>query len=100
MSEATGVPEWDGEICRFCEQALAGDDIPADLRARVSARYAQALTYRGENDRAEQVSRDALAVADAAGDPVALVDALQARQLGLLFPRGPSRAGRAGRTDA
>jgi DNA-binding CsgD family transcriptional regulator len=86
--EATGVPDWDGEICRFCEQALAGDDIPDDLRARVSARYAQALVYRGENDRAEQVSRDALALADAAGDPVALVDALRARQLACSAPEG------------
>ena len=88
VMEATGVPDWDGEICRFCEQALAGDDIPDDVRARVSARYAQALVYRGENDRAEQVSRDALAVADASGDPVALVDALQARQLACSAPEG------------
>ena len=37
--EATGVPEWDGEICRICEQALAGDDLPDDLWARVSSQY-------------------------------------------------------------
>ena len=36
VMEASGVPEWDGEICRICEQALAGDDLPGDLRARVS----------------------------------------------------------------
>ena len=54
----------------------------------MSARYAQALVYRGENDRAGEVSRDALAVADAAGDPVALVDALQARQLACSAPEG------------
>jgi len=59
--EASGVPEWDGEICRICEQALAGDDLPDGLRTRVSSRYAQALVYRGEYDRAGQVSRDALA---------------------------------------
>jgi DNA-binding CsgD family transcriptional regulator len=98
VMEATGVPEWDGEICRICEQALAGDDIPDDLRARVSARYAQALVYRGENDRAEQVSREALAAADAAGDPVALVDALRARQLACSGPEGlAERAVLAGR---
>ena len=61
VMEATGVPEWDGEICRVCEQALAGEDLPDGLRARVSSRYAQALVYRGEYDRAGQVSRDALA---------------------------------------
>ena len=90
--EATGVPEWDGEICRVCEQALsnsgAGDDLPDDLRARVSASYAQALVYRGEYDRAGPVSRDALAAAESAADPVALVDALRARQLACCAPEG------------
>ena len=88
VMEATGVPEWDGEICRICEQALAGDDLPDGLRARVSSRYAQALVYRGEYDRAGQVSRDALAAAGSAGDPVALVDALRARQLACCAPDG------------
>jgi hypothetical protein len=32
VMEATGVPEWDGEICRICEQALAREDLPDDLR--------------------------------------------------------------------
>ena len=90
--EASGVPEWDGEICRVCEQALsisgAGDDLPYDLRARVSARYAQALVYRGEYDRAGPVSRDALAAAEAAGDPATLVEALRARQLACCAPEG------------
>ena len=92
VMEATGVPEWDGEICRVCEQALSisgvGDELPDDLRARVSARYAQALVYRGEYDRAGPVSRDALAAAEAAGDTVALVDALRARQLACCAPEG------------
>jgi DNA-binding CsgD family transcriptional regulator len=88
VMEASGVPEWDGEICRICEQALAGEDLPDGLRARVSSRYAQALVYRGEYDRAGQVSRDALAVAGSAGDPVALVDALRARQLACCAPDG------------
>jgi DNA-binding CsgD family transcriptional regulator len=92
VMEASGVPEWDGEICRACEQALsysgAGNDLPDDLRARVSARYAQALVYRGEYGQAEQVSRDALAAAEPAADPVALVDALRARQLACSAPEG------------
>ncbi len=98
VMEATGVPEWDGEICRICEQALAGEDLPDGLRARVSSRYAQALVYRGEYDRAGQVSRDALAAAGSAGDPVALVDALHARQLACCAPDGVAeRAVLAGR---
>jgi len=88
VMEASGVPEWDGEICRICEQALAGEDLPDGLRARVSARYAQALVYRGEYDRAGQVSREALAAAGSAGDPAALVDALRARQLACCAPDG------------
>jgi AAA ATPase domain len=88
VMEASGVPEWDGEICRICEQALAAEDLPDGLRARVSSRYAQALVYRGEYDRAGQVSRDALAAAGSAGDPVALVDALHARQLACCAPDG------------
>jgi DNA-binding CsgD family transcriptional regulator len=88
VMEASGVPEWDGEICRICEQALAGEELPDGQQARVSSRYARALVYRGEYDRAGQVSRDALAVAGSAGDPVALVDALQARQLACCAPDG------------
>jgi DNA-binding NarL/FixJ family response regulator len=88
VMEASGVPEWDGEICRICEQALAGEDLSGGLRTRVSSRYAQALVYRGEYGRAGQVSRDALAVAGSAGDPVALVDALHARQLACCAPDG------------
>jgi DNA-binding CsgD family transcriptional regulator/tetratricopeptide (TPR) repeat protein len=86
--EATGVPEWDGEICRICEQALAGDDLPNDLRARVSSQYAQALVYRGEYDRAGEMSREALSRADASNEPIALVDALRARQLACCAPEG------------
>jgi DNA-binding CsgD family transcriptional regulator len=86
--EATGVPEWDGEICRICEQALAGDDLPDDLRARVSSQYSQALVYRGEYDRAGEISREALFRADASDEPIALVDALRARQLACCAPEG------------
>ncbi|HXW81474.1 MAG TPA: AAA family ATPase, partial [Acidimicrobiales bacterium] len=96
--EATGVPEWDGEICRICEQALAGEDLPDDLRARVSSQYAQALVYRSEYDRAGQISREALSRADASGEPMALVEALRARQLACCAPEGLSeRAVLAGR---
>ncbi len=86
--EATGVPEWDGEICRICDQALAGDSLADDLRARVSSQYAQALVYRGEYERAGEMSREALARADASNDPIALVDALRARQLACCAPEG------------
>ena len=35
--EATGVPEWDGEICRVCEQALSGDELPGELNLGLAA---------------------------------------------------------------
>ena len=88
VMEASGEPDWDAEICRTCEQALAADDLPGELRARVSSRYAQALVYGGRYGRAGEVSRDALAVAEASGDPLALVDALRARQLACCAPEG------------
>ena len=54
----------------------------------MSASYAQALVYRGEYDRAGPVSQDALSAAESADDPVALVDALRARQLACCAPEG------------
>ena len=96
--EATGVPEWDGEICGICEQALAGEDLPDDLRARVSSQFAQALVYRGEYDRAGEISREALSRAETSGEPIALIEALRARQLACCAPEGLSeRAVLAGR---
>jgi DNA-binding CsgD family transcriptional regulator len=88
VMDASGEIEWDAEICRTCEQALAGDDLPDGLRARVSSRYAQALVYGGQYERAGEVSRDALAVAESSGDPLALVDALRACQLACCAPEG------------
>jgi DNA-binding CsgD family transcriptional regulator len=88
VMDASGEPDWDAEVCRTCEHALAGDDLPEELRARVSSRYAQALVYSGRYERAGEVSRYALAVAEASGDPVALVDALRARQLACCAPEG------------
>ena len=85
--EATGESAWDAELCRLCEAALAAA-LPADLRARVASRFAQALVYRGDFDRASNVSLDALGVAEASGDPIALVDALRARQLACSAPEG------------
>jgi DNA-binding CsgD family transcriptional regulator len=88
VMDASGEPGWDAEICRTCEQALVAEGLPDDLRARVSSRYAQALVYGGRYERAGEVSRDALAVAEASGDPLALVDALRARQLACCASEG------------
>ncbi len=86
--EATGVTEWDSEILRICEQALVGRELTDDLRSRVLSRYAQALMYRGEYERALEVSRDALDLAESKSDPATLVEALRARQLACCGPEG------------
>jgi hypothetical protein len=90
VTEATGEPAWDAAMARFCEPALASGDLPAQVTARVLARYAQVLAYRNEATRADEVSLDALSAADAADDPAALVEALHARQLARCGPDGLS----------
>ena len=83
-----GLAGWDSEIGRNCERALAGPDLDGPLRARVLARHAQVLVYRGEYGCADEVSRDALDAAELIGDPNAMVDALRARQLARSGPDG------------
>lgn len=86
--EGTGETAWDAELCRFSEAALLGDALPDDLTVRVLSRYARALTYRNDLDRAEVLSADARRRADLSGDPVALSEALHARQLARCGPDG------------
>ena len=83
-----GLAGWDSEIGRNCERALAGPYLDGPLRARVLARHAQVLVYRGEYGCADEVSRDALDAAELIGDPDAMVDALRARQLARSGPDG------------
>jgi DNA-binding CsgD family transcriptional regulator/tetratricopeptide (TPR) repeat protein len=83
-----GDTGWDSEIGRICERALAGPGLDGPLRARVKARHAQVLVYRGEYGHADEVSREALDAAELTGDPDALVDALRARQLARSGPDG------------
>jgi DNA-binding CsgD family transcriptional regulator len=83
-----GDTGWDSETGRICERALAGPELDGPLRARVMARHAQVLVYRGEYGRADEVSRTALDTAELTGDPDALVDALRARQLARSGPDG------------
>jgi DNA-binding CsgD family transcriptional regulator/tetratricopeptide (TPR) repeat protein len=99
--EPTGGARWDGEISRLCEQALVGEQLTGALRVRVEARYAQALAYRGDEERAGEVSLRALRAAERTADPAVLIGALQARQLACSGPDGHSeRAGLARRMRA
>ena len=58
------------------------------MSAFIVAAWGVRRPYRGEYDRAGPVSRDALSAAESAADPVALVDALRARQLACCAPDG------------
>ncbi len=86
--DALGDTGWDSEIGRICERALGGPELDGPLRARVLARSALVLVYRGEYGRADEISREALDAAEQTGDPDALMDALRARQLARSGPDG------------
>ncbi|MBC6451442.1 helix-turn-helix transcriptional regulator [Actinokineospora xionganensis] len=68
----------------LCDRALSGaDDVG---RARVLAQRAIALADVVHHDQAEEPSREALELAERTGDPLALADALRARQQVLSGP--------------
>jgi DNA-binding SARP family transcriptional activator len=82
------------------EEALAGLEEPG-LRARLLARLAIALYYAPDRDRSGPLSAEAVAVARTAGDPDALLAALNARHVALWHPSGlEERFGVAGETIA
>ncbi|SDI98457.1 regulatory protein, luxR family [Actinokineospora alba] len=68
----------------LCDRALPGADDAG--RARVLAQRALALADAVHQDQAEAPSREALELAERTGDPLALADALRARQQVLSGP--------------
>lgn len=68
----------------LCDRALPGADDAG--RARVLAQRALALADVVHSDQAEGPSREALELAERTGDPLALADALRARQQVLSGP--------------
>jgi DNA-binding CsgD family transcriptional regulator/tetratricopeptide (TPR) repeat protein len=89
VTPPTLVPEADLTIRKLCEKAMQvlGPEHPA-LAARVSARFAETCEYLADGDGARRGSQQALALAEACDDPVALMAALRARQLGCSAPDG------------
>jgi DNA-binding CsgD family transcriptional regulator len=89
VTPPTLIPEADLTIRKLCEQAreLLGPEPPA-LAARVSARFAETCEYLADGDGARRRSQESLALAEACNDPVALMAALRARQLGCSAPDG------------
>ncbi|MBA3629439.1 MAG: AAA family ATPase [Actinobacteria bacterium] len=84
-----GHPESDAATKRLCEEAMAGmNPEHTALRARVTARLAEACMYLGDVESAGPASEEALVLAEECGDRGALVGALHARQLVCEGPDG------------
>ncbi len=88
VMDATGSAGFDVVTRRLCQEALAGigDHDPA-LRARTTARFAETFIYLADTETAENASRQALELAQACQDPLALAAALRARQVMCAGPR-------------
>ncbi len=84
-----GHPETDLAAKRLCEEAISTLD-PKDtaLRARVTARFAQARMNLGDIGGADAASEEALQLARSCGDRTSLVAAFHARQLAREGPDG------------
>ena len=66
--EPCGNTTWDGDIHRWCSEALALSTHDDATRARLLARLAQAAAYCGYYDEADVASAQALSLADEAQD--------------------------------
>ncbi|MFD6223211.1 ATP-binding protein [Nocardia asteroides] len=84
--EPIGERGWDRDIADACAEALAADDLPAALRARLLARSTETAIYLGRSDDVDASSRAALAAAEHSDDPAVLAAALRARQLACSGP--------------
>ena len=94
-AEAALVPEptfdegIDRVIRALCERALAVlDGAPAELRARVLAQYAWVCDYLCDLHAAHPAVQEALVLAEASGDPIALEAALTAHHMVRSGPDG------------
>jgi DNA-binding SARP family transcriptional activator len=67
--------EWERAEARFASAFDSATDDEAGLRARIQADLSLALNHAGRTDEAEATAREALALAESAGDPRALAQA-------------------------
>jgi DNA-binding CsgD family transcriptional regulator len=79
--EPLGDATWDGDIHRWCTQALASPDHDDATRVRLLSRLTQASVYCGLFDDADRTSAEALRQADESADLELITEALGARQL-------------------
>jgi hypothetical protein len=84
--EPLGDPTWDGDVHRWCTEALASPDHDEATRVRLLARLTQAAVYCGLYDEADATSAEALRRAEVSGDLDLTAAALSARQLARCGP--------------
>ncbi|WP_112242517.1 ATP-binding protein [Kribbella monticola] len=85
--EAVPDPAINACAQRLCEEALAVTEDNA-LKARLTAQRSHLAFYDGEQERLDALSREALTLARAAQDDLALTAALRARQEACPGPAG------------
>lgn len=79
--EPCGESTWDGDLHRWCTEALARPAHDDTTRARLLARLAQTAVYCGYHDEADAASAEALRLARGAEGADLVIDVLTARQL-------------------
>ncbi|WP_091368430.1 ATP-binding protein [Actinokineospora alba] len=79
--EPCGESTWDGDLHRWCTEALARSTQDDPTRARLLARLARTAVYCGHHDEADAASAEALRLARGAEGTDLAIDVLTARQL-------------------
>jgi len=83
-------------VDRLCRSALTAE-LPGSTRARLLAQLASFAADSSRPDEAAEVAAEALRTAEADGDPVALLDAVRAREMTLVSPTSAEERVRLGR---
>jgi DNA-binding CsgD family transcriptional regulator/tetratricopeptide (TPR) repeat protein len=81
---------------RLCRSALSAD-LPPSVRARLMVQLAISAADSSRPGEAADIAAEALRIAETDGDPVALLDAIRAREMTLLTPQSAQERVRLGR---
>ncbi|WP_192582584.1 helix-turn-helix transcriptional regulator [Streptomyces triticiradicis] len=86
--QGVSFPKASEAVIRLCRAALAVEDQPGAVRARLLAQLAAASADLGALDTAVEHARAAFALARSTGDPRAELDAARAVEMTLAHPNG------------
>jgi DNA-binding CsgD family transcriptional regulator/tetratricopeptide (TPR) repeat protein len=81
---------------RLCRSALSAD-LPPSVRARLMVQLAISAADSSRPGEAADIAAEALRIAEADGDPTALLDAVRAREMTLVTPQSAQERVRLGR---